>query len=219
MSEASRERISVATCWSAGGRSWSNGPSSCPVSAESRCVTMDKEKFDDAVHWARLVQQLSPSYGRDPEFSFETTLREFARSEGFEDDLMLRLVQESKQHSWAWDVLNSLVLRIFRTGPRDMPEIVWQWAADKMEGIVSQPRRGRLRRPVDCIAIVDTVHIVKARFGVSSTRNRPEFADCCAEGGIRLRHRRKRAGGEPEGVQGVRSNLAGLWDISQGVLE
>ena len=145
---------------------------------------MDKGAFDEAVKWARLeIQQLSPSYGRDPEFSFETTLREFARSEGFEDDLMLRLVQESKQHSWAWDVLNSLVPRILRTGPRDMPEIVWQWAADKMEGIVSQPRKGRLRRPVDCIAIVDTVHIVKARFGVSPTRNRPEFADCCAEGG------------------------------------
>ena len=144
---------------------------------------MDRETFEEAVNWATLVQQLSPSYGEDPEFSFERRVEQLARSEGFADDLMFELVEASQQHLWAWEVLNSVVSREFRMGPRDLPEFVWQWAAQKLEGSLSPPSTGGLNDPVKCIVIADTVHIVRARYGVKPTRNRPGVGSCCAEGG------------------------------------
>ena len=165
---------------------------------------MDRNDFEEAVRWAKLVQQLSPSYGAgaDSTFELEDALRGLARKKGFEDDLMFEFVEESKEHAWAYDVLNSLVARKFRTRQLDLPGIVWDWAADRLAGNLTQPPTGKITHPSHNIVIADTVHIVRARFGVNPTRNRPGFGECCAEGGSACDIVGAAQVGELRGIQG-----------------
>ena len=143
---------------------------------------MDKETYEEAVCFARRVRQLSPSYGVDSSFKLEEALKRFAEKTGFSGDIMEELVEMSETRAWAWDILCDMVVRRLKTGRPDLPEIVCRWAADTIRKTCSRPRKGRTR-PSDSIVIADTVHIVKARFGVKPTRNRPGLSNCCAEGG------------------------------------
>ena len=144
---------------------------------------MDKETYEEAVHFARCVRQLSPSYGGDSSIKFEEALERLAKKKGFFDEITEELVETSETQAWAWDVLKNMVVRQMRRPQPDLPEIACSWTADMIDGIRRRPRKGRIRRPADYIVIADTVHVVKARFGVNRTRNGAGPSDCCAEGG------------------------------------
>ncbi len=144
---------------------------------------MDKATYEEAVFFARRVRQLSRSYGGDSSIKFKEALERLAEKKGFSDEIMEMLVETSETEAWAWDVLDSLVVRQMRTERPVLPGIVWIWAADSRDRTLRRPRKGRIRRPSDNIVIADTVHVVKARFGVNATRNGAGPSDCCAEGG------------------------------------
>lgn len=145
---------------------------------------MDKETFDKAVRWARLVQQLSPSYGTLSRFAHGRALTQLARKDGTVDQLMRRLVETSKTEAWAWEILNVMLIRRTRTrSSSDLPVEVQLWGVDRLLGRSPKPRKGRIQRPWENLAIVDAVHAVKAHFNLFATRGRSEFPESCAEGG------------------------------------
>ena len=145
---------------------------------------MDKETFDKAVRWAKLVQQLSPSYGTLSRFAHGRALTRLAQKDGTVDELMRRLVETSRTEAWAWDILNVMLIHRIRTNScSDLPFEVRYWAGHRLADVNRRPRKGRIRRPWENLAIVDAVYAVKAHFNLFATRGRSEFPESCAEGG------------------------------------
>lgn len=148
-------------------------------------MMMDKETYEEAVCFARRVRLLSPSYSygsRSASRKLEQALERYAEKKGFSGDIIETLIEKSETKAWAWDILCDMVMREFYTGQPDLPENLCLWAADMTKGICARPRKGRIR-PSDGVVIADTVHIVRARFGVSPTRSGAGLSECCAEGG------------------------------------
>ena len=145
---------------------------------------MDKETYEEAVWFAQRVRHLSPcySYGRSASRKLGQALERFAKKKGLSGDIIEEFIEKSETQAWAWDILCDMVVRELYTGQPDLPVNLCLWAADMTKGICSRPRKGRVR-PSNGIVIADTVHIVRARFGVTPTRSGAVSSDCCAEGG------------------------------------